>query len=315
MKKKLTYTLLAIACIFTFETGFAQKFNKKFRYTSVGVNVNSMNYVGDLDPNPSFLSPGLKYSRPNIGISLTQRLYPSLSLRGNVSYGRIQASDVNNANYNPQNIHRRIRNLSFRNDIFEIKFDAVWDLLENRNNYYRRVDYTPYLFTGIAYFYHNPHAKTPEAMGGQWVDLRPLQTEGTMYSLHQIAIPLGVGFRYKLNKNFDVAFEIAWRFTFTDYLDDVSDSYMGREYFGQNELAIAMQDRSMENLENDPYLSQWIRENNGFINDGEHTLVNGFGRKGDQRGQPSRKDWYVVAGFHLTYIIPPAIKCPLPKFR
>ena len=53
-------------------------------------------------------------------------------------------------------------------------------------------------------------------MDGEWVDLEPLGTEGQYsdfydvdtYSKFGIAIPFGLGVRYKLNQNFDIEFEI-----------------------------------------------------------------------------------------------------------
>ena len=291
-----------------------QKFNPQNRYFSIGGCLNAMNYIGDLDPGPSFVSPGIKFTRYNFGITGLYRLKPRVSVRGTVSWGRIAGSDEKNSNYAEKNIYRKYRNLSFRNDILEVKADVVIDLFENRGKYPKRVDYTPYLFVGIAYFHHNPKAQNKD---GEWVSLRELSTEGQgleggpkQYSLHQIALPIGVGFRYKLAKHLDLAFEIGWRFTTTDYIDDVGGDYYDKAKLlaAKGELAVEMSDRSLEGYAKD----QGIRDKASLNADG--TAINGFGSAGDQRGdRKGRKDVYIITGFHLTYIIPAKVICP--KFR
>lgn len=294
---------------------YAQEFKREFKYFSIGWSINAMNYVGELDPGPGFFSPGVKFTRENIGLSFTKRVAPRISFRGNISRGVIQGDDFENASWSEKDIHRKIRNLSFKNTIWELKADAIVDFFQNRSNPLKRLDFIPYMFLGIAYYHHNPKARAPESVGGNWVELQPLQLEGKSYSLHQLAVPVGIGFRYKLNKRWDVAFEMGWRFTFTDYLDDASNSYKGKEHFGNNQLAIAMNDRSMEGLNDNSEMENWVAENQGYNSFNDYLTINGYGRAGDQRGDPKRKDVYIVTGFHFTYIIfPKVIKC-MPKHR
>ncbi|MCR6639781.1 MAG: DUF6089 family protein [Sporocytophaga sp.] len=314
MKKLLQLGLLLFLISFFREASFAQEFNKKNRYYSVGVTLNAMNYVGELDPGPSFVRPGIKLTRPNFGIEGLARLYPRVSLRGAISYGRIKGSDNKSSNYNDKNLFRRARNLSMRNDILEVKVDAVIDLIGHRGKYVRRVDFTPYGFIGLAYFHHNPKAQSPGAFGGKYVALNSLQTEGKSYSLNQIAIPFGLGVRYKLSKQLDLAFEIGWRYTFTDYLDDVSSYYVDKGD-PETDLAAAMANRTLEGgIERDPQLFARLgaEERLQFDSNGKLIGIRGVSNPGDQRGDKN-KDWYIVTGFHLTYIIPPRVVCP--KFR
>lgn len=282
---------------------------KKHKYHSIGFALNACNYVGELDPGPSFLSPGIKFTRPNFAVSYTKRLAPRYSFRASASWGRIKGDDYENAGFNDDDISRKFRNLSFRSTIFEIKADVVVDLWENRGRYLKRPDYTPYASFGLAYFHHNP--KT--LYNGSWVALQPLKTEGKSYSLHQVAIPLALGIRYKLGKQWDLAFEMGWRFTLTDYLDDVSSTYADKSTLG-SQAAIDLSDRSGELYGNDeiaPYIAQY----NQFESDPNNTSgykLRGYGNAGDQRGD-SNRDWYIITGFHLTYILPGRIICP--KFR
>lgn len=308
MRKVSSFIILILVTISSFKS-FCQPYNIKNRYTSIGVSAGAMNYIGELDPNPNLLSPAMKYTRYNIGVSLARRFFPRVSVRGNVSYGRIMGDDYENANYDEQkNIHRKIRNLSFRSYIFEGKGDVVIDLFQNRGNFRKRVDFTPYGFVGLAFFRFNPKTE----FKGTWVDLQPLQTEGKKYSLNQFAVPFGIGFRYRLNKVLDLAFEIGWRYTMTDYLDDVSNVYVNKN---PGEPGYSLADRSREAYAKDPKLKEFIdNKQGGVIRDGSGNIVsvNGYGQNGDKRGDGNR-DWYVVTGFHLTYILPGRIICP--KFR
>jgi hypothetical protein len=309
----------------------AQKGFKKYRYYSIGGCLNAMNYVGDLDPGPSFLSPSIKFTRYNFGITGLYRWKPRVSLRGTFSYGRIKGADSESADYQEKNVTRLYRNLSFRNQIYEFKVDMVIDLFENSRRYTKRPDYTPYMFIGLAYFHHNPQAQNAN---GDWVNLKDLHTEGQglpggpkNYSRNQLAVPLGVGVRYKLSKQWDLAFEVGWRFTLTDYLDDVGGKYYDKQsltdHFGDQSRI--MSDRSYEAYTSNPELA--ANADNHFApgtsvqtypghtpgNDG-WTGINVYGQAGQQRGDlKGRRDVYIITGFHLTYIFPGKVVCP--KFR
>jgi hypothetical protein len=311
MKRLILLAILFF--LFIQHNSYAQGFNKKNRYTSIGGSINAMNYVGDLDPGPSFLSPGIKFTRENLGLCIVQRMWPRVSFRGSLNWGIVKGSDAQNASYNAKDINRKIRNLSFRSQITEVKFDVIVDLWENRGKFQKRPDYTPYFFAGINYFHMNPKAKTPD---GHYVALEPLHTEGKSYSLNQIAIPIGLGFRYKLSKQWDLAFEMGWRFTFTDHLDDVSSRYADPQSLGDpTSLSNIMANRTMEAYNSDPQLRAYIDNTPGLQPqpDGNGgTTVATYGKAGDKRGDKNR-DWYIVTGFHLTYILPGKVICP--KFR
>jgi Domain of unknown function (DUF6089) len=311
MKKLILLTLL-LSLFFLQGNLKAQGFNKKNRYTSIGGSINAMNYVGDLDPGPSFISPNIVFTRENLGVEIIQRMWPRVSFRGSAGWGIVKGDDKT-AGYARKNINRTMRNLNFRSQIVEVKVDVIIDLWENRGKFQKRPDYTPYFFGGINYFHMNPKGKTPAAAGGNYVALRPLHTDPKhTYSLNQIAIPIGLGFRYKLSKQLDIAFEMGWRFTLTDYLDDCGGNYTTPT---DSSLSSIMADRSYEAYQNDPTLRAQIdggNYNNAPVSDSQGTHLNGFGRTGDKRADKNR-DWYIVTGFHLTYILPGKVICP--KFR
>jgi opacity protein-like surface antigen len=294
----------------------AQRFSRRKAYNSVGFHLNAMNYFGDIVPESDFTSLRFKSTRPNIGVSYTRRFTPRISVRAAFAWGRITGDDAKSASQNEEeNFPRYVRNLSFRNDIKELSFVGTFDLFENRGNYLKRPDFSPYAFAGVAVFAHNPKAE----YRGEFVALQPLGTEGQNlskdekadplgnyddpYSRVQIAIPFGLGVKYKLDKNWDLGFEIGWRKTFTDYLDDVSGFYANpKDLLDSNPLSLALADRSGESgLANaiDPETGKAYRV--------------GWGQYNDQRGDRTDKDWYIVTGFNLTYILPQ--KGRSPKFR
>lgn len=332
MRLGLFFILLHFSLAGLFAQQYGIRYGEKKRYTSYGISVNAMNYVGELDPGPSFISPSIRYTRPSVGLVLVRRMKPALSYRATFTYGRIKGDDYVSANENGKNYGRKQRNLNFRNDIFELKGDVVFDFIGHNERYEKRHEYVPYGFVGLALFYHNPVGQVPEGFGfpdeGKWVKLKPLKTEGYNYKSLQAAIPFGLGFRYKLAKNWDLAFEVGWRFTFTDYLDDVSKEYndparlsaLGRVMAFKSAYAAAKSPsmgtpRPITDAYGQPLL---LTNGNGLtaLSDyaGEYVDVDGGKQwKSDELRGDKNKDWYIITGFHLTYI--PPIKTVCPKFR
>ena len=209
--------------------------NKK--YTSIGVNINAMNYFGDLAPLDDMVSTDLSLTRPGFGIFASRRLGPRFSVRASLNWDRIKGDDFESADPGDQSGRfRYVRNLQFRNDIKELSVVGIFDFAENLATYRSRQQIVPYLFVGVAAFHHNPKALVPEGdvnngdapfpNAGEWVDLAPLRTEGISYKKVQFAIPFGLGLRFKLDERWDLAFEVGYRHLFFDYLDDVSNDYV-----------------------------------------------------------------------------------------
>jgi len=211
------------------------------------------------------------------------------------------------------------RNLSFRNQIKELSVVANFDLFENSATYISRADWTPYAFLGVAVLLHNPQALAPDTdldgnplpEAGKWVDLQPLGTEGqyaalqdtdvnfgaTAYNKLQIAIPMGIGARFRLNEVFDLSVEFGFRYLFTDYIDDVSKNYVDLGVFGNDELAKAMSYRTSEVAT--PTFNYTGRDGKNY------DVVAGYGSESvsNMRGNKDNKDIYMVTTFKLSYII------------
>jgi hypothetical protein len=300
------------------------RFKKKKRYWSVGATLQAMNYVGDVDPKEGPVSPAIRYTRPNFGAEVLYRYSPKISFRGSFSWGRIRGSDAYSSKSGNDQF-RRMRNTDFRNTIVELKFDVIYDLKKNLGDYTKRPHGVPFIFAGVAGFYHNPKG----SYNGEWIALQPLQTEGVHYSKYQFAVPFGIGYRFYLGKNWDLSFEIGMRKTFTQYLDDVGDKYVDPN--SQSAMAAYMANKSVLYIHQPSDPSQYahasqetlrqfissdapdIAQDRIYYN-AEHNRLEfwGWGNAGDQRGK-AKSDWYMLTGFHLNYIIGGRIVCP--KFR
>ena len=293
-----------------------QKSQREFSqsYWTIGVGIGIGNYFGDLAPREQYTSSNISYTRPSISFEVAKRLGPRATVEFELGWVRLQGSDIESAD--PKNIRHRyryIRNASFRNDLFELSAMYSYDLKRSLDMYYRRDTWRPYIFGGVAGFYHNPKTQ----VGGTWVALQPLGTEGqglpnykTKYSLVSIAIPFGLGIKYKLRDDMDLAFEVGYRYTFTDYLDDVSGNYADATELSPLAKLIAF----------DRIADGGLRDFKGATDDLSPLInvpggitVNGFGAKGDQRGNSNDKDVYVVTSVRLNYILGAGVRCP--KFR
>jgi hypothetical protein len=175
------------------------------------------NYEGDLQ-NKVFT---LDQSYAAFGGGLQYDLTRNFSILGNLSVGHVGASDA----FNKPDLQPR--NLSFQSQILEANLLGEYTFLDLRHN-----RLSPYVFAGLAVFHFNPY--TFDTLGKK-VFLQPLSTEGEglpqypdrkPYSLTQLAIPFGAGIKLRVTNSVVLAYELGFRKLFTDYLDDVSTTYV-----------------------------------------------------------------------------------------
>lgn len=243
----------------------------KAQETEIGVWMGMANYFGDLNPVFSF-----KEMRWAGGAFYRYNINPRMAIRAGVNYGRIKASDskIEKVPY-PQ-----ARNLSFESEILEMA--VTYELNFFKFQPAKGKFFTPYIFVGGSVFYYNPFTR----FEGNKVYLQPLGTEGQYttlgeengYARYSFAIPFGGGFKYAINTNWSLNLEISSRRTFSDYIDDVSGSYVAPEYLGFTSAEIA--DRSED----------------GFVH-------------GKQRGTARDVDRFNFYGIAVTYTLQ-TIKCP-----
>jgi hypothetical protein len=188
-------------------------------------------------------------------------------------YCRIGAADSNLSDI-PDNAYQRGRNLSFYADIFEVSGVVEYNLIRDPNVGRRvRVRLIPYVYGGVGFFYFEPKAVNP--VNGGVVDLRPLKTDG-LYSPFAVAVPLGFGLRYYINRNWQVGIDIGIRLTTTTHLDDITGGSKYQDPASlSSDVARIMSDRSS----------------------GETYSLTGKPRS----NQPLKTDSYYIGGLTLTY--------------
>lgn len=252
-----------------------------------GIGVGAAHYFGDLNTRAR-----LNRAKMAASIFFRKNLGNYIAIRVGASFAMLGYSDQ----YNTHNTYMYSRNLSFNSKVWELT-------LQGDFNFFRfmpgepQYSFTPYITFGAGVFSYDPYAY----LKGEKIPLRQLGTEGQgsslypdrkQYSSMGICIPFGGGFKYALNERINIGFEVLHRFTNTDYLDDVSKTYVDPAVFppnpdGSTSNALLLSDRSYE-----------IGEPIGIPN--------------RQRGNSKQKDQFVTAMFHLTFNLQ-SYKCPTAK--
>ncbi len=210
------------------------------------VGIGECNYFGDLNTRAHVNRPKIAetaFFRKNFG--------NYIALRVGASFAQLGYSDI----YNTHNDYMKARNLSFNSNVWELAVQGDF-------NFFRFMpgepgyNFTPYITFGVGVFNYDPFAM----LSGQKYFLRPLNTEGQGNALYPdrkpygsmaFCIPIGAGFKYCINENINVGFELVHRVTGTDYLDDVSTTYVDPSVFpplpdGSPSPAYLLHDRSYE---------------------------------------------------------------------
>ena len=244
-----------------------------------GVTLGVAHYFGDLNTRAAINRP-----KPAFGAFFRKQFGNYVGVRLSAHYAQLGYSDTYS-----KNEYQQTRNLSFNTNIWEIALQGDFNFFKfipNDPDY----AFTPYITLGVGVFTYDPYAFT----NGQKEFLRPLGTEGQVigyngrkpYSTLALCIPLGVGIKYNLSEKINFSFEVAHRFTSTDYLDDVSTTFIGRDKFTALSTAQLLQDRSVELDPSSP-----------------------LGVEGRQRGWSKQKDQYIIAEIGITYNLS-TYKCP-----
>lgn len=291
-------------------------FDPAKRYNALGLSLNALNYYGDIAPLPNRISTDLGFTRPALGVSFTHRFGPFYQLVAGFSYGTLAASDKEAAKLSDdESAFRYVRNVEFRNRIKEISVVGQFDLFPNQGTYISRVRWTPFAFAGLALFHHNPQARDAS---GKWTNLQPLGTEGQHadlpetavnhgikpYKLIQIAIPFGIGARFRINEVMDISGEFAFRYLFTDYIDDVSQNYVDLSLLSEEAQYFSYRSGDVDPTASEKVAAIMANRSTTLTYNGQ-PLVNGFGSEhpDNVRGNKNDRDIYTITTVRLTYIM------------
>ncbi len=268
------------------------------QHQEVGLGFGTTTFMGDLGKHDSktstyFGNVGAGITRPAATIWYRNTFNPWVAIKGSMTFSQIKGDDrlAESTDRTSGDWYRSYRNLRFQSVLIEAMVQGEVHVLRYLPGSLTH-RWTPYVSTGIGMVYFDP--KTD--YNGQLVRLQPLGTEGQglaqypdrqKYSLVQAVIPIAMGLKVNINQRITISGEIGHRVTFTDYMDDVSTTYVSQERFeeaygaAQGQMIYELSHRSGEL---DP--------------DGAYGAIT---KPGQYRGNPKGKDSYLCGLISVSF--------------
>lgn len=287
--------MLAIADISSAQRKYS-KTRRKIQEISFGTGAT--NFLGELGGANKIGSNKISIRdfdfqsiRPNINVGYRYQYHKNWALKAELNMAYIGGKDALT-----EERYRENRNLSFRSPIVElsVREEYIMNLSQKGHRYnfkgikgWKNYILSPYFFAGVGVFWFDPYGK----INDQWYRLKPMSTEGQglvptreVYSSYQLVLPYGIGFRYAIDKSWTIGLEYGLRWTFTDYIDDVSTTYFDAEELARARGLLAVELANPSPSATDPTDPLY-----------RSTLP------GQQRGDPRDKDTYMFALLSLYY--------------
>lgn len=284
-KKAFLFIFIAVAA---FTKSNAQLMDAFVHEGEFGVSVGAGHYFGDLTAGMKIFNAKPKFAG---GIFFRKQFNNYVGLKIAANYAFVGYADKYTGF--KDNVVQKKRNLSFNSNIWELSVSGDFNFFRFQPGF-EEYRFTPYVSLGIGAFAYDPYAY----LNGEKYYLRPIGTEGQQdktnypnlqpYGTMAICFPVGFGLKYSINEKINVFAETVFRFTTTDYLDDVSGNYAPDAFpvdaNGAPSVGFLLQDRSYE----------WGTP---------------FGIKGRQRGNSKQKDSYITSTIGISFNIG-SYRCP-----
>ncbi|MBR07883.1 MAG: hypothetical protein CMP48_09355 [Rickettsiales bacterium] len=248
------------------------------RYYSAFAGLGFASYRGELKHNGSFQN-----EVSNVSIGGEVRLWSKIAARIELGRYSIRGHDK----HAPDSSFAKQRNLSFESTNYEATVQGVFYLRKYKGVYHKRWRLDPYIAVGVGTTFISPQAK----IGETYFNLYELKTEDTEYSRWTLILPGAAGLKWKINSNVNFISEIAYRYTFSDYLDDVSGNF-----------PVSYPDITTELLSN-------RKDEIDRINDDAYEQLS----PGNPRGDSSNKDSYLFLNLKLEIYLSKDMFKPKPK--
>lgn len=190
------------------------------------------------------------------------------SVKAGFTYAQLLSSD-RYTNYP----NRKYRNLNAKADLFELAAHYEWHILKPTtlnlagapsSRVFAGNRFGAYVSAGLGGLFANPKTQ----FEGQYYATRPLSTEGQglpggpkPYGLFHLAVPFGGGVYWLLDRNFILGFDVCYRWTSTDYLDDASGYYYNNDAIRQAKGKLAALLANPSVLLSDVPDQNWYTEN------------------------------------------------------
>ena len=289
--------LFATLFAFISQASYSQ-YGESSSFFEAGITLGPSNFLGDLGGNLGKGTPFLKdnnfqMTKLMFGLFLSYQPDEWLAFRLNGSFGRLEGDDAIIKGKGGYEEARKVRNSNFKSSVSELFLAAeiyptVFLEYEPTDIWHKL---RPYGLIGVGLFHFNPMGSDP--VTGNWVALKPLHTEGQgfaeypdrkEYKLTQANIPMGIGVKYFLSEVTSLSLEVIHRTTFTDYIDDVKDTYIDPALFYNYLPNTTAQ------------LAERMANKTGSANGSNQRYF-----PGDKRGTPTNNDAYYSFQFKLGF--------------
>lgn len=225
-------------------------------YWEINGSIGANQFLGDLGGNVGKGQPLLKdykfvANRMLVGLSGTYNINNYSAV--NVGFNFAQISNADSLITNTGNLERWrwYRNLSFKSNIEEASATyTFYPVLFLHRKTIELLRFNPYIQVGLGVLHFNPKAN----LNGTWYELQPLHLEGQGFAEYPdripykrtvLYIPANVGVKYYFNNRWAISGGLFMRKTFTDYMDDISTTYIDPalfyKYFPTDKAALAEQ--------------------------------------------------------------------------
>jgi len=164
--------------------------------TEIGFQLGAYNYTGDLSKGYS-----IKNHRPAASVFLRTNISDAVGLKYGIAAGMLHGSHEY-LDYG----ENQTTTISFNTTILEAYGVFEFYFLDYKSKH-SKFHWTPYLSAGLGVFTYFGDA-----------------TNVSGHSRIQPSIPLGIGFKYQVNKKIDIGVEASARATFFHYLDGIEDN-------------------------------------------------------------------------------------------
>jgi len=243
---------------------YNQRNSLKNKRNEVNFGLGVSNCLTDVGGNGD--KTNLNFKKTNFTANFSHLYYikNKLAFRSSLTYAKVSGDDSYSSVFSKKN-----RALNFNTTISEISGILEFTITTTKNEKKdfskkkrgkniankNKLGFGSYLIAGIGSFYYNPLGRNKflDSEGnnigdGQIYSLRELHTEGqgfvggpeqfseqatgkkhSTYKNFAICFPVGFGIKKAFHSNAGIKFEASYRFTNTDYLDDVSSNYYDRE--------------------------------------------------------------------------------------
>jgi hypothetical protein len=320
--KTVLHSIRKCLCLLAFTLAFYYPSYSQLsagNYFEAGVTAGPMVFLGDLGGHFGVGTTFLKDYNMNatkLAFGIYVAAHPSelIGVRLSANFGSVEGDDNYITNKGGLEVARLNRNLNFKSAITEanLMIELYPTVIFEDQPTETQGRLRPYGLLGIGVFHFNPMGQyvDPNTSQTTWVYLQPLHTEGEgfvanrpNYKLTQLNIPMGVGLKYYVSEKVNVGLELLYRKTFTDYIDDVSTTFVDPAVLnanlpnGTSQIAVAMANKSpLQGIPGSNY------------------------NTGDKRGDPTQNDAYFTLGLKIgvrlgsDHSYDNSTRCPLLRF-